>query len=518
MKRRSFLRHASHGIAIPSLLGGFGLQTTSAQSLQKLLNLSNEHDKALVLIFLEGGNDGLNTVVPLSSYDQLTKVRPHVILPENSILPVAGTDFGFHPALSGFKSLYEENRLQVIQSVGYPDQNFSHFRSTDIWMSASDAHELVPSGWSGRYLEEIHPDFPEAYPNETFPDPLAVELGHGASLLFQGRANSMSMVINDVSSFYELLGNEEIEVPDTLAGDKLGYVRLIAQQSQKYGDAVVNAAGNITNQRPYPENNRLAQQLKVVSRLIAGGLQTPVYMVRLGGFDTHDAQVEPGDHTQGEHAALLKTLNDAVMAFMQDLEYLGVADRVAGMTFSEFGRRIVSNASLGTDHGASAPLFVFGNGVRGGSLGQSPQISGTESYQDNLAMEHDFRQVYSSVLNQWFEAEDSIVNEAMLGEYNQLPIFTNPVTTSLDIIEEQSVRLYPNPARSMVTLALMARQSPITINLIDTSGRKIRELYRQSHPGGELHLTFDTSGLKPGRYIVTIAANGHKTFRHLIRM
>lgn len=518
MKRRSFLRHASHGIAIPSLLGTMGYHSTSAQSLQKLLNLTNETDKVLVLIFLEGGNDGLNTVVPLSSYSGMSQVRPHVILPENSIIPVEGTDFGFHPELSGFNSLYNEQRLQVIQSVGYPEQNLSHFRSTDIWMSASDADELVTSGWSGRYLENLHPEFPEAYPNPENPDPLAVELGHGASLLFQGKAASMSMVLNDVSSFYELVQNEESEAPDTLAGDKLRYVRLVARQSQKYGDAVINAAEKITDQRPYPEDNGLAQQLKVVSRLIAGNLKTPIYMVSLGGFDTHDAQVLSSDHRQGEHAALLKTLNDAVMAFMQDLEYLGIDDRVVGMTFSEFGRRIVSNASLGTDHGSSAPLFVFGNGVRGGTIGQTAQVSGQETYEDNLPMEHDFRQVYSSVLSQWFGTEDTTLNEAMLREFNQLPIFGDAVTTALEVILQQTLSLYPNPVQSQATLEFSAARSGLEISLINLSGKKMCQLYRQAHPGGKFSLQFDVSSLRAGRYIITINADGQKSFKHMIKI
>ncbi|MEQ8712614.1 MAG: DUF1501 domain-containing protein [Cyclobacteriaceae bacterium] len=258
--------------------------------------------------------------------------------------------------------------------------------------------------------------------------------------------------------------------------------------------------------------------MKVVSRLIAGDLRTPIYMVSLGGFDTHDAQVLSGDHRQGEHAQLLKTLNDAVMAFMQDLEHLGIDDRVVGMTFSEFGRRIVSNASLGTDHGSSAPLFVFGNGVRGGTIGQTAQVSGEETYEDNLSMEHDFRQVYSSVLSQWFETEDTTVNEAMLREFNQLPIFGDQVTTALDIVPQQSLKLYPNPVRSLATLEFTAARSRIVIDIINLSGKKMKQLYQQAHPGGRFSLQFDVSGLTPGRYIVTINADGQKSFKHLIKV
>lgn len=185
MKRRSFIKHAAHSLAIPGFLSSLGGKSFG-NTLDTLLKLAIDTDRVLVLIYLEGGNDGLNTVIPLGNYSGLTKVRPHVVMPENSLLALDGKDFALHPSLAGFRSLYEENRLQVVQSVGYPQQNFSHFRSTDIWMSASEATEIVPTGWTGRYLEATHPSYPDTYPNLDFPDPLAVEIGYGASMLFQG--------------------------------------------------------------------------------------------------------------------------------------------------------------------------------------------------------------------------------------------------------------------------------------------------------------------------------------------
>src|SRR6267378_2518321 len=173
MKRRTFLHHVSHSLALPGLMGCFGF--LSPKRLSSFLRMAAETDKVLVLIYLQGGNDGLNTVVPLDQLSALHTVRPQVVLPDDKLLNIKGTKLALHPALDGFRSLYTEGRLEIIQSVGYPQQNYSHFRSTDIWMSGSDATTLVPSGWVGRFINNEYPDFPQGYPNATVTDPLAIE-------------------------------------------------------------------------------------------------------------------------------------------------------------------------------------------------------------------------------------------------------------------------------------------------------------------------------------------------------
>jgi uncharacterized protein (DUF1501 family) len=517
MKRRSFLKHTGHSFAIPGLLGLMSGGTSYAQSLDSLLRLANETDRVLVLIYLEGGNDGLNTVIPLMYGTELNKVRPHVILPDNKQLKIEGTDFAFHPALADLKTLYQERRLQVVQSVGYPNQNFSHFRSTDIWMSASDADKLVTSGWSGRYLESLHPGYPEEYPNVVNPDPLAIELGHGSSLIFQGRLSNLSMVVNNPTEFYNLLENATDAAPDSRAGEKLEYVRLIAQQSQKYGAVVKKAANNIKSQKPFPENNRLAQQLKIVSRLIAGGLKTPLYMVRLGSFDTHDNQVEDMDHTQGRHANLLKTLNDAIIAFMKDLEHQGVDDRVMGMTMSEFGRRIVSNASLGTDHGSSAPMFIFGNTSKGGYLGTPPIITGKEIYQDNLPIQHDFRQVYASVVSQWLQGDSASTAATTLREFDQVPVVKGSVVAS---VTEQApqVSLYPNPVIDLATIEFMAVSGLLSMDLYNHAGQKVKNVYHGRQGSGAFKQQIQLSELSTGIYILKVINDKRAFSVKLIKM
>ncbi len=238
MKRRSFIRHTAHALGIPALLGPFGFSSFARQLSEGLL----ENDRVLVIIYLQGGNDGLNTVIPLDMMSVLNKVRPHVILPENKLLPLSGTNAALHPELSGLHSLFNENRLRIVQSVGYPDQNYSHFRSTDIWMSGSDSDELVTSGWTGRYLNQKFPGYPDGYPNTSFPDPMAIEIGYGSTMLFQGPDAAMSMVLKDPTDFYSLIKNADEEVPDTFAGDKLKYIRITARQSQQYGATIKTAA------------------------------------------------------------------------------------------------------------------------------------------------------------------------------------------------------------------------------------------------------------------------------------
>ena len=496
------MHRASHAVAVPGILGSLGFSLPRGNSVSSLLKYASDHDRVLVVVYLEGGNDGLNTVVPLDQMAALSRVRQHVFIPEDKLLPLNNTEVALHPSLAGFRSLYNEGKLGIVQSVGYPEQNFSHFRSTDIWMSGSDSKQLVNSGWSGRYLDSQFPGYPEAYPNETVTDPLAVEIGYGASMVFQGPASAMGMVVSNPDSFYDLVDNVEEPAPDTLAGEKLRYVRLIAKQSELYGDVVKKAATKVTQQKSYPEGNKLAEQLKIVARLIAGGLQTPLYLVRLGGFDTHSNQVDEGNHTRGRHANLLSTVDQAITSFMRDLEFQGVDDRVVGMTFSEFGRRIVSNASSGTDHGAAAPMFVFGNNVIGGVLGNNPVIPGSATYEDNLDMQFDFRQIYASLLEQWLGSSESNTAKVLLKSFETVPIIGESYLATLE--GEELLKVYPNPVQGPTQLEFITNGSPLKVDLLDLQGRKVQQLFSGAPTAGFQRITWSPGQLKNGQYLVVL--------------
>lgn len=500
------MRHTVHGSAVATLASSIGLAAPVRQQMHRLMKMAEETDRVLVLIYLDGGNDGLNTVVPLDQMSALANARPHVLLPENSLHTLGGTSVGLHPSLSGFKSLFDEGRLKIIQSVGYPQPNYSHFRSTDIWMSGSNADELVNTGWSGRYLQNQYPAYPESFPSEEMPDPLAIEIGFGASLLFQGPTAAMSMVISGPESFHDLVDNVEQPAPDGPAGDKLRYVRLIARQSQQYGQQVMQAAKKANNQVEFPKGNRLAQQLGIVSRLIAGGLKTPLYMVRLGGFDTHDAQVANGDTTRGEHADLLSDLNHAVMAFMQDLEAQNIDDKVMGMTFSEFGRTIMSNTSNGTDHGTTAPMFLFGSTVAGGLTGTNPVIPSSVTYEDDLEMQYDFRQVYQSVLTQWMGMTKAGAEGVLGDSYDGITLVKggSGVTGLEEFGRGRSdlLSVYPNPLNGQATISFESYGEPVRLDVLDMRGKVVHKLYRGTLPSGKQSLVWDTHHLPTGQYMV----------------
>jgi len=488
-------------MALPGVLSSVGL-SASGQGMKKLLQLASDSNRVLVMIYLEGGNDGLNTVIPMNHLSALNDIRPDVVLPEESLMNLQQSQVALHPSLSNFKSLYSEGKLAVVQNVGYPQPNYSHFRSTDIWMSGSSSDELVTSGWAGRHLSEKHPEYPDQYPTDA--DPLAIELGFGASLLLQGPASSMGMVIQNPDSFYQLVDNVEQTAPDTPAGDKLKYIRLIAKQSQQFGEIVKEAASRVNNLATYPmeDDNDLADQLKIVSRLIAGGLSTPMYLVKIGGFDTHESQVVEGNHAIGNHANLLAQVDQAVSAFMKDLELLGTDDRVVGMTFSEFGRRPVSNASLGTDHGSAAPMFFFGNAVKGGVIGSNPLIDSSMTYEDNLTHEFDFRQLYASILEQWFGVSSETVASVLLGSFDTIEIIGESLVTGTPNPVENKLNVFPNPLNDQAFIELLADGQPLSMDLMDLQGRIVHRIYSGTLSAGKHTIQWNTSGVKKGHYFV----------------
>lgn len=427
MQRRDFIKHTSlAGVMLPQFLNGYSVRAMAQTSLMPAMGHDLPNDRVLVLIQLVGGNDGLNTVIPVDQYGAYQAARPNIALPENKILKLNGFDAtALHPALSEIQQLFNEGKAGIVQSVSYPKPNFSHFRATDIWMTGSDSDKILSTGWAGRYLNDSFPGFPEKYPTETMPDPLAIQIGSVIASAFQGPAFPMGLAISNPSSFYDLVEDKTETTPNTRWGDQLAYLEKVAQKTDQYAGVIKKAAQSITKQSdkyPAPGKNPLADQLKIVARLVAGGLRTKVYLVSLGGFDTHAKQAEADDTTTGVQAQLLRRVSEAVGAFMDDLKGLNASERVMGMTFSEFGRRIKSNASGGTDHGAAAPVFYFGNSVKAGVIGTNPQLPTTATANDNIAMQHDFRSVYATVLQQWLNLPASDIQTVLMGQFPLLPM------------------------------------------------------------------------------------------------
>jgi len=406
--RRRFLRTSILGGAVawsvPAFLERtfFSLDAMAADSLVP----TGKDAPIVVVLQLAGGNDGLNTLVPFAD-DAYLKARPTLAI--RNPLKISDS-LGLHPRLTGLRGLYDDGQLGIVQGVGYPNPNRSHFRSTEIWQTASDAKTTESRGWIGRYFDSccqgadpcvgvsIGSQTPQAFAaaepkgisfskpeqfrfaSETTSDPAAAEA-------FFRNTNEPASDSNDGGSIGMLQG------PSGGDGDSLDFLRRTALDAQMSSDKVLEITRKSQSQVPYPSSN-LATSLNLIARLIGGGLPTRVYYVGQGGFDTHSNQA-------GSHERLLGELDSAIGAFTADLKAQGNFDRVVLMTFSEFGRRVAENGSGGTDHGAAAPLFVLGGAVKPGLYGTTPSL--TDLKNGDVQHNVDFRSVYATVLANWLK-------------------------------------------------------------------------------------------------------------------
>ncbi len=507
MKRRNFLQYAASSLALPILIDGFGARAYARPSslVQSLVDLAAQSDRVLVIIQLQGGNDGLNTVIPLDQMGVYTSptFRQNIAIPAAKALKLKNYEgTGLHPSMTGMQQLFNDGRMSIIQGVSYPTPNFSHFRASDIWMTAVDSSQTATSGWAGRYLDNRFPGYPAAYPTTAMPDPPAIQIGYITSTSLLGPTDSMAIVLQDPDTFARLVGDKPNAPSTGLTGyvsQQIDFIRQQQASSVSYAGQIKTAAGKGKNIAAYPTSNALADQLKIIARLISGGMQTKVYYVTMGGFDNHASQVVATDTTTGTHANLLKNLSDAIAAFQNDLTQLKVDDRVVGMTFSEFGRRAISNGSYGTDHGTSAPMFVFGSGVKTTMVGKNSNLSDLDS-SNNLKMQTDFRQVYAAILKDWFGTSTSAETSTIFRDFTAAPIFQNLVTAT-EPVASNAVRLYPNPASGDVVLqADSLPQALSTVQMTDMQGRLLI-LSASATPGA---LRFNVGNLPEGQYIVHV--------------
>lgn len=516
MKRRDFIKNAAALAALPGLGGILSAGNTDPRAWITALANAGETGRVLVLLQLKGGNDGLNTLIPLDQYAAYSNARKEVAIARSAVLPLDGyANCGFHPAMKALQKRFNEGKVRIVQAVGYPSQNFSHFRSTDIWMSASDSTEVINTGWAGRYLDSQYPGFPEAYPNASMPDPLAIEVGSVLSLAFQGGEMNMSMSVTDPANFYKLMNGIQDPPPETPAGKELAYIRTTSLQTNAYASVIMEAASTVAQQSsayPAEGENALADKLKIVARLIAGGLKTKVYLVSLSGFDTHNDQVDETDSSQGLHASLLGKVSEAIDAFMTDLDFLNIANRVVGMTFSEFGRRIIANKSFGTDHGAAAPLFLFGNRVVPGILGENPTLPSVPVISSNIAMQYDFRAVYATVLNQWFKIDKNLVDAVLLKSFTTLPLFRDDETSvpELPAGATGTFRVFPNPVHDEARLEFESGAGTVLLELYDAKGALLQTLADREFDAGTHSIRFQVAGFTAGIYYVRLYHAGNR--------
>ena len=413
ISRKEFIKLSSiiagGSILIPRWLYPF---ISNSNSLDLLRNSFN--DKIVVVVNLNGGNDGLNTVIPYQDSNYYS-LRPDIAISNDSVLPIT-SDLGLHPSLTHLANYWNQGKLCIVENVGYSNQNLSHFRSTDIWQSASNSNQTINTGWIARILEQIYPDHTENLPEI----PMALLQGTTNNLLLTGEQGITGIQVDDPSSFLDLVNSTYYNspdniIPDTSGGDELQFVRNIDNTAFEYAEYIQNVADSGSNTMDYA-NNPLSIQLSSVAKLISGGMYSPFYIVYQSGYDTHSDQIN-------RHGILMSDLSLALSNFYNDLENQGLADKVVIMTTSEFGRRPYQNGGGGTDHGAAAPMFVLGNTVNGGIIGNAPNLSSFDG-NNNLLHEYDYRQIYSSLLSQHFDLSSDQINNALLNSFESLDIIS----------------------------------------------------------------------------------------------
>ncbi len=401
--RRDFLCKAAAGSAVVT----FG--STAPSLLCQAAESASEEGKILVVVEMAGGNDGLNSVVPHAD-PAYQKARPKLAVPGRDTSSLQD-GLGLHRSLRGFADLLEQGRFAVVQGVGYENPNRSHFESMDIWHTCQRKDQVRSDGWIGRYLE--------AAGSENSSDPRAVHLGSEKQPLALMSRDVRVPSVQSLAQFrlegidrpqFKRAVKDVSGSPRVGQSDLLGFVQSSTSSAIAASQRMESAGVNYKSSLPYPKTG-LGKKLEVVAKLIASGMKTKVYYVRIDGFDTHSSQV-------AAHQALLREVGDSVSTLLGDLVAHGDGDRVLVMCFSEFGRRVAENASEGTDHGTAGPIFLAGTKIISGVIGKHPSL--TDLDQGDLKYHTDFRQVYASVLEDWLQCSSQT---ALQGEYKKIDLF-----------------------------------------------------------------------------------------------
>ncbi len=508
MKRRDFIKNI--GLITGAGTVSFALNGIGVKAFAKpFLNINSVNGKILVLIQLKGGNDGINTVIPLDQYSTYAAKRAQIKIEEQSVLKFNNST-GVHPNLASFKTLFDDGELSLIQNVGYASPNRSHFRATDIWLSASDSTQFLYDGWIGRYLQKAFPDFPTVPPKY----PMAIQLSSVPSQIFESPQGGTAVAFSNPNDFYTMVQGLSVDndpPPATIAGDELKFLKEIASLSIQYASIIKEKADKGNPLQTYP-SNRLGPQLKIVADLIMGGLETPVYLTQVDGFDTHSNQL-------ATHQTLFTNISDSVNAFQKDLEAAGLADKVVIMTFSEFGRRVQENASLGTDHGSAAPIFVIGKNVKGGIIGANANLSSLDSNGD-IKFVYDYRQIYATLLKDHLGMSEVVVNEILLKSFQTLPIIkaATGVKDNFELPSEFVLNQnYPNPFNPTTTISYSLPEfSHVSLKVFDMLGKEVAELVNTNQHAGKHNVSFNGARLASGTYIYTIKANGFLQSRKML--
>lgn len=471
--------------------------------------LGGSGDRVLVIIRLKGGNDGLNTFIPVFDYGKYASFRPTLKI-ANTDLTALNSKFSVPKYATSFKNLWDSGQMKVIQNVGYADPDMSHFKSTDIWDSAQTGSG-EKSGWMGRFLWNQNPDFV----TNPSPEPLAIQIGGDGNLLFFNE-NNINMAMNVIDpvtlyniaktgSLYNVDGNELCYYKD-----QVDFMKSMINSTFYQTQTIKNAYDAGNNSVTFPKG--LGESLSLVSRLIKGGLETKIYMLTLDGFDTHAQQ-------DTRHADLIVSLGDSIKAFYEDLAKTGKDQNVLTMTFSEFGRRVNDNGSRGTDHGTAAPLMMFGPAVNGnGFVGDDVNLNDLDNF-GNLKYKIDFREVYASVLQDWLCVNELTSDTLLGGDYQKLSLGFECNATGVrqekKIVKIHELR-YDN--EKAVIILNLHESSNIQLEVYDFMGKKIASTSNDYYSKGLYTLQFPGfAGWSQGAYLYRIYINGKLESGKLIK-
>ena len=382
IRRRSFIKRsllASAGsITLPNILEAIEIES---------VNIPN--NKILVMVQLSGGNDGLNMIVPYSN-SAYYKARPQLAIPEKEVIKLSD-ELGLHPKMTGLKNLYDEGLLCILNNVGYPDPIRSHFRSMDIWQSASSSHEYLQSGWIGRFIES-NPGG-KSYPYS------AIEIGDTLSLALKGKLIK-GMAMKDPQRLYNSIQKGLFRPlakqysPDKNYSKNLHYLYKTMNETISSVDYIYKTVDGSIPEENYPPT-ALGQNLKTISEMIQSGINTKIYYTSLDGFDTHV-------HQRPKQDKLLKMYSEAISFFVNDLKQKNILNNVLILTFSEFGRRVSQNASGGTDHGCANNLLLMGGQLKKqGFYNEPPDLQKLNN--GDLKYSIDFRSVYNTIIKNFFK-------------------------------------------------------------------------------------------------------------------
>jgi uncharacterized protein (DUF1501 family) len=526
MKRRKFISDSAKLFAAPLVIQGNQLKALSG--LDFPINVCNlKPDRCMVIIKLGGGNDGLNSFVPLSQYTQYAKIRPTIKLASTDLIELdknLGSDYslGLHPKLKGLKDLYEQDltvrgtsktvkvNMNVINSVSYPNASRSHFRSTDLMLKGlsgtetQDASKEETTGWMARFLNS-------GYDPSKALDPLGIQLGNSQPSLGFRHDNEHTISLNlsgqDLQGYYSLIQNFDSayiysgvsrkEMKDMK--EAVDHILGIEADMNTYGKRITDVFNKGSNSSVSYSSTSIANQLKTVARLIKGGSTTKIFLCHMGGFDTHSSQLT-------RHAELMTDLNEAISSFYQDLVDLGIAEQVLTTSFSEFGRKAVENGNTsgGTDHGTLAPMLVFGTNVVNGVTGKNPDLTNLTS--SGQLQEHsnnpvqDYRKVFTTLIQDWLGASSTDLSNTLFDDFGSSKLnlidsdYRVPSScyngTENQLLEKWSAKktneeselyqfeasVYPNPSASHFNIRIHAPYEAVDkLRIMDINGRMVKE-------------------------------------------